>query len=254
MQHENLSSAEGLRAGDSLLCFAFFLIGALMISTPHAAQSTAAFVPQPSVTVDGSSRTVVQPDEVVFSLGISTTSPELQQARRENAERTKRVVEALRTSGIAEKDIRTENVRAHREYEWTNRERIFRGFQVNRTITVVLRDLQRFEDVLSALLETTEVDLHSTDFRYSKLRELDLQIRQEAVADAQRKAAAMAEQLGQRIGRAVQIVDASREDPGRPVPQQMRMMAAEAAPSQEPITAPGEIEVQARVTVTFLLD
>lgn len=224
------------------------------MTTPTAAQTASTFVAQPSVTVDGASRTVVQPDEVVFHLGVNTTSPELKQARQENAKRVKSLVDALQGNDISGDDIRTENLRANREYEWVNRERIFRGFQVNRNLTVILRDLERFEDVLSALLETTEVDLNGTQFRYSKIRELDLEIRQQAVADAQRKASAMAEQLGQRIGRAVQIVDSSSGGPAPPMPQQMRMMAAEAAPSQEPLTAPGEIEVNASVTVTFLLD
>ena len=212
------------------------------------------YVP-PTVSVDGSARRIVQPDEVVFNLSVNTTSMELQAARKENASRVAQLVTALEAQSIQPEDIQTENLRASRQYDWNNRQRVFRGFQVGRQLTVVLRDLERFEDILSALLETTEVDLNGTNFRYSKIRELDLEIRRAAVEDARAKASAMAEQLGQRIGRALQIVDGrAPATPRPPVMAQARMMSVEAAPSQEPLTAPGEIEVTARVSVTFQLD
>ena len=214
---------------------------------------TATHVQQPSVTVDGTASSQIEPDEAVFTIGVSTTSPELDQARRENASRLKSLVTALDEAGIQDDDIRTQNLMAHRDYEWNNRQRIFKGFQVSRNVTVKLRDLERFETVLGAILETTEVDLHGTEFRNSKLRDHDLDIRQKAVEDARRKAAAMAEQLGQSIGRAISIVD-SRNPPQPPMMMQARMMSAEAAQGDQPITAPGQIEVRSDVQVTFLLE
>jgi uncharacterized protein len=122
------------------------------------------------------------------------------------------------------------------------------GFESRVGFTIVLRSLQRLDDVLAQLVESGVSELHGVSFTSSRAAEAEDNARREAIADARRKAVLYAEAAGRTLGAAVSIREGG-DAPG-PWGGGVRMMAASADAS----SSPGGIDLGASVRVTFELN
>jgi uncharacterized protein YggE len=126
------------------------------------------------------------------------------------------------------------------------------GYQVSQWLTVKVRELDRWEDLLTAMLEGGITNLSNAAFQTSRIDELQVEARRLALLDARSKAAEMAGVLGEALGPVLRIDE--RGGSGGEAPSFMaRGVAAEAMSQSGPIAAPGEIVIRARVQVTFRL-
>ncbi|MFL7792908.1 MAG: SIMPL domain-containing protein [Anaerolineae bacterium] len=152
-----------------------------------------------SITVSGSSAIRVQPDRVVVVLGVETFARTPSASRDENARRSKAVLDAIRTQGIADKDIATADLTLQPRYDDYERN-IVSGYGARNTIAVTLRDVEKLEPVLVATLEAGATSVDGVEFSVTNLRELRDRARDLAVKAALEKAAAMAESAGVGVG------------------------------------------------------
>ena len=107
-------------------------------------------------------------------------------------------------------------------------------------VMAALEDL----DIANTYLEKTE---------YSKMDELELELKTRAVKKAKQKADALTQPLGQKVGMAIHIVDNSQPYYPRYNQPRMEMKAMDAAPA-EPLDINFEkIKVEAQVNVKFAL-
>jgi uncharacterized protein YggE len=96
-------------------------------------------------------------------------------------------------------------------------------------------------------------NIGNVEFQSSKIEEHKSAARKEAMKEAKRKAEDYVSVLGQKVGKALLISDASTAYYPQPMYKEMRTMAAVDSAPQETL-AVGEIEVTANVTVSFLLE
>jgi uncharacterized protein YggE len=152
-----------------------------------------------SITVSGSSAIRVQPDRVVVVLGVETFARTPSASRDENARRSKAVLDAIRTQGIADKDIATANLTLQPRYDDYERN-IISGYGARNTIAVTLRSVEKLEPVLVSTLEAGATSVDGVEFSITNLRELRDRARDLAVKAALEKAAAMSASAGVRVG------------------------------------------------------
>ena len=217
------------------------------------------------ITVTGDADVRVVPDEVVLTLGVETDDLDLAAAKAENDVRMSRVIRVAADAGIAENLIRTDYLGIEPRYRYDGSERVFLGYWVQKSVALTLRDLDAFEDVLSAVLEAGANYVHGIQFRTTELRSHRDRARSLALTAAREKAEMMARELGHGVGETVLI----REDRstwwssyggwwggGRSgyMSQNVVQNAPAGGASAEGITAPGQISVTAHVTVTFELE
>lgn len=202
------------------------------------------------VTVTGQAQLSATPDRAQVSAGVVTQAPTAAAAVSENSTAMQGVFAALKRVGIAEADVRTagfnvspvfDDVRAPRQAP-----RIV-AYQVANTVTALVRDPDRLGDTLDALIAGGANNLHGVSFFVARDEELQDTLRVEAVKDARRKAAMMAEAAGATLGPVLTIVENGRG--GGPVP--LARMQAESVRSV-PVAAGTETLTMA-VTVTFEL-
>jgi uncharacterized protein YggE len=225
----------------------------------------------PVITVMGSAEVMVAPDEVVFSLDITKRDKDLQIAKRQNDDAVAKVLDLAHRFSVLPQNIKTDYTSVNMKYEKIIDAkkkivdddgdevgtRIFRGYEVSKTVTVRLTDITRFEDFFAEVLKTGLSEVNSVKFETSKLRENKDKARDMAMKAAREKADAMAASIRQTIGKAVRITEGV-------IPNQTFNNGFSANVSSvggnyvatEPVAtfAPGAIKIEAQVTVSFLLN
>jgi uncharacterized protein YggE len=251
MNRHALSRSGGL----SLAVFAV----ALMVTPVASAQEDR------RITVTGEADVRVVPDEVVLTLGVETDDMNLAAAKAENDARMARVIQAAERAGLPQNLIRTDYLGIEPRYDYDGRERIFLGYWVQKSVSLTLRDIDAFEDLLSAVLEAGANYVHGIQFRTTELRSHRDRARSLALEAAREKAEMMAGELGHSVTGTVLI----REDRsgwwssyggwwrggrGGYMSQNVVQNAQPGGGAAEGVTAPGQISVIANVTVTFELE
>src|SRR5258708_620693 len=169
----------------------------------------------PLVTVSGQAEVRVPPDEVVFTLGIETIDKDILAARTRTDDRVKDVLAIAKRNGIKPEDVQTSYISIQPKYNTDDLEyeqrravkREFLGYQVSKTIAVILRDISRFDSLLSDVLKAGVTRLGNVEVRDSQIRKHRDQARPMAMKAAQEKASLLAREIGQSIGPAYSITE-----------------------------------------------
>jgi uncharacterized protein YggE len=215
------------------------LAAALMAPAPVLAGSS-------TVEVTGEAELRLPPDQAVLSLGVTTEAATAREAMEKNAQTMTAVMAALATAGFAGKDVRTQAVSLHpvMDYRPNEQPRII-GYRASNTVQVTTKDPASIGRALDAGVQAGANVSAGLAFTLADPRAAETQALRLAVQDAQQRAGAMAEALGKKITRVVEVraVDAERI-----VPRPEMMAARAAAPTQTPIE-PGLVTIRARAAL-----
>ncbi len=216
------------------------------------------------ITVTGESTIQVIPDEVVLTLGVETRDKNLGTAKKENDSRVQKIISIARKYRIEEKHIQTEQMHIAPQYHHIDGSLAFRDFRVEKSIVIILKKVSEFENLLTDILEAGANYVNNIQFRTGRLKIYQDKARSMAVTVAREKAQTLAGQLGQKIGLPYLI----REEPsewyswynvaspraGRSMLYNTMQTDVSSAPESENTIALGQIQVSARMTVTFELE
>jgi len=232
----------------------------LMFSFATFAQSA---IEPPLITVNRQAEVRVQPDEVVFTLGVETIDKDISAARTRTDDRVKEVLAIAKRNGIKAEDVQTSYISIQPKYNTDDLEyeqrravkREFLGYQISKTIAVILRDISRFDSLLSDVLKAGVTRVSNVEFRDSQIRRHRDQARVMAMKAAQEKANLMAREIGQSIGAAYSITEGVVVPYAAANVSQNRIdnFIGSASSESESSIAPGSISVTAQVTVRFKL-
>ena len=217
------------------------------------------------ITVTGEAEVRVVPDEVILTLGVETWDKNLEMARSENDEIVKRVLALAADYDIPPEHVQTDYIGIEPRYkDGYYEERDFVGYFVHRTIVITLRDLSKFEGLLSGALTAGVNYVQGIEFRTTELRKHRDEARSLAIQAAREKATALAGELGQKVGEPQTIQEnqsgwwsgysawwGSRW--GGSMSQNVIQETGGTAWTGEGSVAPGQVGVNARVTVSFEL-
>jgi len=216
------------------------------------------------ITVTGDAEVKVVPDEVILTLGVETWDDHLADAKRRNDEIVTAVVKLAQDRGVPDKYIQTDYLSIEPRYRDSYEMRDFIGYVVRKSVVITLKDLALFEDLLSDALEAGVTHVHGIQFRTTELRKYRDEARALAIEAAREKATALAAELDQEIGDPHSI----QEEPswwwswydtwwgsryGGAMTQNVTQNSGSASQPTEGTIAPGQISVNARVTVSFEL-
>ena len=224
----------------------------------------------PVITVSGKAEIRVVPDEVILSLDFTKLDKDLQVAKKLNDESVGKILELTRRFNIAPQDVTPTSISVDMKYESTrdpkNRiydedgdeigKKVFKGYEVSKTIIIRLRDITKFEDFFNETLKTGLTEVNSVSFETSKLREVKDQARDMAMKAAKEKATAMADSIGQTIGKAVKITEGTVSNQYYSnISANNNIQVSSVTVTENLATfSPGTIKVEADVTVGFLLN
>jgi len=197
------------------------------------------------VTVTGEATVAIAPDAAVIRIGVTSQEKTAREASDANAKQMTAVLAAIKDTGIAERDIQTSRLSLQPQYDPNKggNPRLT-GFQANNQVTVRIRDIDKLATVLDRAIASGANEMSGIEFVVSEQSKVLDQARDDAIADARRKAELYAKAAGAKLGSVVSI---SEEGPA-PQPHPMQAMRAGAVP-----IAPGEQTLRSIVTVSFEL-
>lgn len=237
-------------------------IALLFYCLPGFAQGT---VEPPLITVSGQAEVRVVPDEVVFTLGVESVDKDMLAAKKKTDDSVRAVLEIAARNNVKPTDVQTSYISVQPKYNTDDLEyearrtlkREFVGYQVSKTVAVILRDISRFDTMLSDVLKAGVTKLSNVEFRDSQIRQHRDQARAMAIRAAQEKAKLLVAQIGQSIGPAYSIQEGTYTPYSTNNFSQNVTRAAGsggADTGSEGAIAPGQISVTAQVTVSFRLN
>lgn len=210
---------------------------------------------QPLITVIGSAEVKVTPDEAVFELEAVTLDKDLQKAKLLNDEKVKNLLNAVKPLLPDNRLIQTGYVVLSPQYDFTKDDkRVFLGYEIKRDVSITLRDLTRFDDLLGEIVKAGITRVKDVELRTTRIRQHKDKARAMAVKAAQEKATAMATEIGQTIGKAVVITEHGEGGftAGAMIRNATTTVQGDLTDSDS-LFAPGLITVKATITASFEL-
>jgi len=230
-----------------------FILGVLLTASGFAAAQDAGPRPR-TISVTGTAEVTVAPDEAILVLGIESHDKDLAAARLQNDARVKKLITSAEETGIESKHVQTSALTMGPEY---SDERIpkFLGFKVSQTLVLDLTDISKYEAVMTKVLQAGVNRVDGIRFVVADPKKYRDEARAKALRLAREKAVAMAAELGQTIGKPLEIVESPEyESPYSQSNAQYAVNAFTPAQPEESAVASGEVSIRASVRVTFQLE
>ncbi|MFC1526131.1 SIMPL domain-containing protein [Candidatus Latescibacterota bacterium] len=210
---------------------------------------------RPQISVTGEGSVSVRPDVAQANLGLRVTGATVGEAMGESRQHMARVLDALRQSGVAEKDVITSQFSIHRERQVPAPRRDGGAemeeepqYVVTNMVRVTIRDLDRADLVLDRAIDAGANEVHGIRFALEDEEEAAAGARELAVAQARAKAAQLAQLHGAQLGPPIRIAEMSGG--GGPRPMMSRAMAS----AESATVTVGELTFSARVEVVYEIE
>jgi uncharacterized protein YggE len=212
-----------------------------------AAPALAEDAPVATISVSGEAQMSAPPDLAQIDAGVSTEARTAREASEANNAAMGRVLLALKGAGIDEKDFQTSRLSLQPQYAPNrNGPNAVVGYRAANRVTIKLRDVSKVAATIDILVAAGANELGGINFMVSAASKLLDDAREQAVADARRKAEIYARAAGVTLGSPVSI-----SEEGGPGPSPFRKMAAGMAASAP--VAQGEETLQVTVSVVWAI-
>ena len=215
-------------------------IGALL-APPALAQSET-----PAISVTGEATIAVPPDQAQVEAGVTSDGKTAREASEANNVTMGKVLLALKAAGIDAKDIQTSRLSLQPQSAPNRSTNAIIGYRASNHVTVRLRDVTKVADMIDLLVGAGANDIGGINFMVSQASKLLDDAREQAVADARRKAEIYAKAAGVTLGAPLSIAEE-----GGPAPVfRAKMLGAMAAPTP---VAQGEETLSVNVSVSWAI-
>jgi uncharacterized protein YggE len=201
------------------------------------------------ISVSGEGTVSVPPDLAVVDGGVTTDAKTAREAAEANNAAMAKVLTALKSAGIAEKDMQTSRLSLFPQYAQQTRPNpgpnVVSGYRASNRVTIRVRDVTKVAGAIDTLVSSGANEVGGINFMVTKASQLLDDARTQAIADARRKAEIYAKAAGVTLGAPINI---SEDSGSAPAPMMLRKMAADVASAP---VAQGEEVLRVNVSVSW---
>ena len=210
------------------------------------------------ITVRGVAEVTIPPDYVRVSTNVVTLDMDLAKAQEENDRRVRDVLAFVKRLGIEADDISTSYASLYpKERQERDKPPVFEGYEASKSITVKLRDMDKYDELVSGILGLGVNRIAGISFKSSEELKQRREARLLAIEAAKEKAEYLAQKLGQKVGKPLWVAEFRWETPqwggGLNVANVSRSEAPALADTEQRSLAPGSITIRGEVEVCFEL-
>ena len=224
-------------------------LAAAPLATPVFAEAPALRATTLSLSVEGEA--AATPDMATVSFGVQTQGKTAADAMKANNARMTAVMAALKTAGIAARDIQTSSLNLSPQYTYgNNTPPVLNGYQASDEVTVRVNDLGQTGPVIDEVVKAGVNQIEQVTFGLKDSNAALDQARQSAVATLGQRAALYAAATGLHVDRLVSIEEGEHQSvvPPRPMFAMAKAVGASATPISE-----GELHLSVTVSATYEL-
>lgn len=206
----------------------------------------------PTIRVSGQATASIEADMATLNLAIIQQAKTPLAAREAVTAAADRVIVAIQALGIEKKHIRTGTFSIYPVYDdRPGKQNLITGYRGETGITVRLEDTALVASTVDAAVNAGANEIRSLNYGKKDEEGLRVATLQAAVANARTKAAAIAETLGRKLGKALTVEE---EGSSLRAPDTRVYMAKAMVASSQEAFAPGSMEMSASVVVVFRME
>jgi uncharacterized protein YggE len=221
------------------------VIAGALLATPALAQTV---VPPSVISVTGEATVSVPPDQAQIDGGVTSEAKTAREASDANNTAMGKVLLALKGAGIEEKDVQTSRLSLQPQSAPNKTgPSAITGYRASNRVTVRLRDIAKVASVIDTMVGAGSNEIGGINFVVSQASKHLDEAREQAIADARRKAEIYAKAAGVTLGAPLSI----SEEGGNAPPMPYRKMSAGMAASAP--VAQGEETLAVTVNVSWAI-
>ena len=171
----------------------------LIYSSSLSAQETSRFI-----EVNGTSKIIAQADYIHFMIQIRNVAKTLEASRQQNVRDSDELVEIINQFRIAKEDWELSPMKFGKEYSYKP-ERKLVGYFSQVTVSVKLKSLDDYYAFITELSKNKFYEIIHSEYRVSDLLKYHKEATISAVKAAKEKAGYIAESMGVKVGKIIQI-------------------------------------------------
>ncbi|RZK11800.1 MAG: DUF541 domain-containing protein [Flavobacterium sp.] len=224
-----------------------FLILMTMVMTVANAQEVKQV---PNISVSGEGKVKVAPDQVSISVSVETRGNNSAEVKKQNDEKIDAVIKYIKKANIAKEDYQTQRVSLNPQYDYEKKKTTFYATQ---TIQILLKDLNKYDELMEGLVSSGVNSIGNIEFKSSKMELHKSEARKLAMKDARAKAEDYMSATTQKIGNVINVTDNTQAYYPRPMYAAMEMKSFDSNSGARETLAIGEIEIIANVSVSYAI-
>jgi uncharacterized protein len=147
------------------------------------------------MTVTGNGEIVAQPDYVEIKIEVRTEGKDVSVAQQENAVIMNRVIGSLLSLNIPREAIQTTTYSIFPNYDYIEGRQVFRGYEVQNTITVKITDISKAGMVIDTAIQNGANNVSGIQFKIEDTDAYYQRALNVALVNAMAKANSMAETM-----------------------------------------------------------
>jgi uncharacterized protein YggE len=203
-----------------------------------------------TIAVNGVGTALSKPDRASVEFGVSATDSDPRKAMAGVSTASAKLTAGLKAAGIAEKDLQTGGVQLQPQYNYRATPAKLTGYQASVNVVAKTENVDKVGDVIVAGTEAGATTVGGVSFDLSEDNPARYSASANAVADARKRAEAMAKAAGRSLGEVVSM--------GQPQQVQSPVAyraigAAYSADAARLEVQPGQLTAGETVNVTFAL-
>ena len=200
------------------------------------------------VMVSGDSIVQAQPDTAILNISVVTQAKQALEAQQQNAVKSDAVVRALKAAVGSGAEVKTSGYslqpqRVYKEGQPPN----ISGYEARNSVTITLSDLSKVGAVIDAAGQAGANDVGGISFTLRQDRPAKDSALKEATREAVSKAQVIAQALGGKVTRIVEVQEEGFQRPPQPVYQVDTFMKRDNASTPVEV---GSLEISSRVQLT----
>ena len=199
------------------------------------------------IHVSGRGEVLVIPDMARVTLRVTRDGQDAVALKKELDDVTRKVLSLTRSLKIEGKDVTAAVVNIQPRYRRGGGQSVIDGVTASRTIAVVLRDLDRYGQLMNGALELGVNSVSGTELDTSERQAREEEALALAMGDARTAAERIAEGFGVAVGRLLDV------HAGQPPVRPMRGVMMEAAVAGDDFS-PGELVISRQLQATFAIE
>lgn len=169
--------------------------------------------------ISGEGKVDVIPDTAYVDVGITVSGvPNVQEVQKQLNDANNKIIEQIKSLGIDTKDIKTTNYNVYPQYEvrpegGTNEIQSYSG---NASLIITVRDKDRAPEVVQTATTAGANQISGIRYAVENIDEFRKQARDQAIENAQKQAKDLADKLGIKLGKVINVVEGSTPTPFYP--------------------------------------